>query len=81
MKTAIRATIAALAAVTPAIAAETAGYEGNGLLLNLFIGFGALIIAFQLIPGIMLFTAMIKGLFATAEKPALAVNETEDKAQ
>jgi len=49
----------------PGYAVENAGPEssGNGLAVILFLGFIALIIVGQLIPGVMLFFSMIKGLF------------------
>ncbi len=34
----------------------------------LFMGFGALIIVFQLVPGVILFVGMLKGLFSPSEK-------------
>lgn len=53
-----------LIACSSAIAASGAGTEGNGLLVTLFLGFGALIIAFQLVPGMVLFGSMLKGIFS-----------------
>lgn len=59
---------------TPAFAASGAENEGSGILLVLFLGFGALIISFQLIPSVLLFLSMVKGLVAKPlkESPALA---------
>jgi hypothetical protein len=37
----------------------------TGLLVLLFLGFGALIVACQLVPSLMLFCSMLKGLFST----------------
>ena len=53
-----------LSSVTPAHAA-TGGAHGTPLLGWLFIAFGCLIILSQLIPGIMLFASMIKGMLAS----------------
>lgn len=63
MKTALRTLIATLAATGTALAASGAESEGNGFLVTIFLAFGALVIVFQLIPGILLFGSMIKGLF------------------
>ena len=48
-------------------AAETAG-QGSNFLLTLFIGFFALIIVCQLVPAVLLFTGMLKGLFSREHK-------------
>lgn len=37
--------------------------EGSGLMVWAFMGFVGLIIAFQMVPGLMLFAGMVKGLF------------------
>lgn len=64
-------------AITLVVAAN-AFADGNtsdqeGWLWTLFIGFGALIIVFQLVPATVLFGTMLKGLFsATAKKTAMA---------
>ncbi|HEY5674809.1 MAG TPA: hypothetical protein VIR78_13965 [Malonomonas sp.] len=73
MKNIIRNTLIVLAGFsTTAHAAAEAGGEGGSFLLTLFIGFFALIIVFQLIPAVLLFAGMLKGLFVRehkAEKP------------
>jgi hypothetical protein len=61
-----------LACVTPALAASTNAAKGSSILLILFLGFGALIIVFQFIPGMVLFATMLKGLFTAAPKKAAA---------
>jgi hypothetical protein len=62
----------------PALAAgEGAGNE-IGWIGYLFLGFGALIIVMQLVPAVVLFGSMLKGLFTTA-KPTLATGEGEKK--
>jgi hypothetical protein len=70
MGTLIRTLIAILAWVVPALAASSNEAEGSGLLLILFLGFGALIIVFQFVPGLVLFVTMVKELFTPAEKKA-----------
>lgn len=67
MKTTARALFAFLAASGTALAASSAESEANGFLVTLFLAFGALVIAFQLLPGLILFGSMMKGLFS---KPA-----------
>lgn len=61
MKTAL-ATILTFIATSTAFAASGAQSEDSGLLVALFLGVGALIIAFQLLPGLTLFGSMMKGL-------------------
>jgi len=73
MKNVIRNSLMVLAGFsTNAYAAADAASEGGSFLLTLFIGFFALIIVFQLIPAVLLFAGMLKGLFVRehkAEKP------------
>ena len=66
MKTTLRTIAAALLAATPAFAATGAEAEPHGILFYLFIGFGALIVVAQLVPGLMLLGGMIKGLVTGA---------------
>ncbi len=61
MKT-VLATILTFIATSTAFAASGAQSEDSGLLVALFLGVGALIIAFQLLPGLTLFGSMMKGL-------------------
>lgn len=53
-------------ALTPALAtAQVAKVEGGGgIVVWLFLGFGALIIVFQLFPGLALFAVMLKEIFS-----------------
>lgn len=64
MKTTAAALIAVLAASGTALAASGAEAEANGFLVTLFLAFGGLVIAFQLVPGLILFGSMIRGLFS-----------------
>ena len=50
-----------------AIAGEGAEENGSSLLVILFLGLGALIVICQLIPSLMLFCSMMKGLFGKEE--------------
>jgi hypothetical protein len=71
MKTITRHTLAILFASSPALAAGGAEGGGNGLLVTCFLGFGALILVGQIIPGLMLFGSMIKELFCKPTKAAV----------
>ncbi len=70
MKTLIRTAVVMLASVAPALAAGGSEGKGSGILIILFLGFAALIILFQFIPGLVLFASMLKGLFSSARKKA-----------
>ena len=70
MRTLIRTLILILASVAPAFAANGSEAKGSTFLLVLFLGFAALIIVFQFIPGLVLFATMLKGLFTKAPKKA-----------
>jgi len=69
MKT-ITATILSLLITATQVLAngKTGNGEGLGLLATFVIAFGILIILFQLLPGLMLFGGMLKGLFSSEEK-------------
>jgi hypothetical protein len=56
---------------TPAMASSDPETMGTSLLVLLFLGFGALIVVFQLIPSLLLFGSMLKGLFGGAGKHPL----------
>lgn len=71
MKTTVKLVTATIIGASSAYAASGAQSDENGLLVNLFLAFGAVIVAFQLIPGVMLFGAMLKGLFTREEKETL----------
>ena len=75
MKNAIRNSLIVLASLsTTAYAAAEAGDQGGSFLLTLFIGFFALIIVFQLVPAVLLFTGMLKGLFSREHKAEKHLN-------
>ena len=50
---------------TTALASGETEATGTSLLVLLFLGFSALIIACQLFPSLLLFCSMLKGLFST----------------
>lgn len=75
MKKAILNSLILLAGLSStAFAAAEAGGGGSSFLLTLFIGFFALIIVFQLVPAILLFTGMLKGLFVREHKAEKHLN-------
>lgn len=39
------------------------------MLMTLFMGFAALVIAFQLVPALLLLFAMVKGIFSAVTQP------------
>ena len=68
MKT-MRMLISMLAgSASAAFAAVGSQSEGAGILAYFFIGFFALIIVTQLVPAMILFFGLVKGLFARPEK-------------
>ena len=48
--------------------------EGAGVLTYFFLGFFALIIVTQLVPAMILFFGMIKGLFSNSEKTSVKID-------
>lgn len=66
MKLMIATIMAIMVKTTPALASGGQETMGTGLLALLFLGFGSLIVVCQLIPGVMLFCSMLKGLFSGA---------------
>lgn len=79
MRTAARTIITMLVWIAPALAAVEADPGEGGMLLNLFLGFGAVILVFQLLPSLILFASMIKGLVARPAKETMATAEKQDK--
>ncbi len=68
MRTLIGTISVMLGLAAPAFAANNGVAKGTSILLILFLGFAALIVVFQFLPGLALFFAMLKGLFRGAEK-------------
>ncbi len=58
--------------VSAAYAAPGGEGEGVGLLGYLFAGFFAVIIVSQLVPAVILFIGMLKGVFASSDKADVA---------
>lgn len=64
MKTVVSTILTLLISATQVLAFGNKGNgEGLGVLSTFIVTFGLLIILFQLLPGFMLFSEMIKGLF------------------
>ncbi len=63
-------------AMTATNALATSGGEPVELsfMTILFMGFGAVIIVFQLVPGVILFAGMLKGIFSPADKKRESTN-------
>jgi hypothetical protein len=53
--------------------------EGSGLLVTLFLGFGAVILVFQLVPGMLLLGSMIKGLFSLNSPGSVSADDSGRK--
>jgi hypothetical protein len=70
MRTLMNTALATLVSAAPALAANGSAAKGSSFLLFLFLGFAALIIVFQFIPGLVLFASMIRGLVTRAPKKA-----------
>jgi hypothetical protein len=68
MKTLTRTLIASLAWAMPALAAGQVRDEGRSFLMVLFLGFGALILVSQLLPGLALFAVTLKEIVTGACK-------------
>jgi hypothetical protein len=73
MKTLMIIAAAIAAGAAPLAASDGTEAAGTSLLVILFLGFGALIVVCQLVPGLVLFCSMIKGLFSGSVKKTLPV--------
>ncbi len=63
-----------------AFASSGSGGGDGRLMVFIFLGFGALIIAFQMIPGLILFVSMIKEVFSrSARKPPTLVEAVQER--
>ncbi len=55
------------------------GETEGGFLIYLFLGFGALIVAFQLVPGLILFATMMKEFFSRPSRRATVAADSGSK--
>ena len=76
MKIIIKILAAILVGATPAMASSDPDTAEGSLLVLLFLGFGALIVVLQLIPSLLLFGSMLKGLFGGAQNHPLPKSGT-----
>jgi len=75
MKRAIRNSLILLSGLSSiSYAASEVQVGGDSFLLTLFVGFFALIIVLQLIPALMLFAGLLKGLFVRNPKAEKHLN-------
>ncbi len=81
MKKIIRMLANIMIALIPTLAAAQVAKEegGGGIMVWLFMGFGALIIVFQLFPGLALFAAMLKEIFSHVSEKAPVPTTTKAK--
>lgn len=77
MKTAISFTALVLGSASNALAASGAENDGTGLFFWIFLAFGALVIAFQFFPGLLMFFGMLKGLFTSTAREATTLHDTK----
>ena len=69
MKNTLRnALIALVTFSSSAFAAGPVADSSGSFLITLFVGFFALIVVFQLVPAILMFIGMVKGLFSSKTK-------------
>lgn len=77
MKTDLTLAALVLGSASNALAASGAENDGTGIFFWIFILFGALVIAFQFFPGLLMFVGMLKGLFLPPTKEATSLPETK----
>lgn len=63
------ATLIAILHASSVFAASGTGGGGISLIGWIFIGFGALIVALQFVPGVMMFWSMLAAIFGKAKNP------------
>lgn len=80
MKTLLRSFALQLLLFVPAaFAAGSAEPGGSNLMMWLFLGFLALVIVLQMVPGVTLFIGMVKGLFSsTKQQSSIAAAKGEE---
>lgn len=72
-KTACQLITALIGSASTAMAATGSDSGGIGFVGICFLSFFALIMVFQLVPGLMLFFSLIKGLFSSGQKTGASV--------
>jgi hypothetical protein len=79
MRVLISTIAALLVTVSQVMASGGSNAEPLSLLAILFMGFGALILVFQVFPAVVLFIGMVKGLMAPAVKKDEAAASADTK--
>jgi hypothetical protein len=79
MRVLISTIAALLVTVSQVMASGGSNAEPMSLLAILFMGFGALVLVFQVFPAVVLFIGMIKGLMAPAVKKDEAAASADTK--
>jgi hypothetical protein len=78
MRVLISTIVSLLVTVSQVMASGGGNAEPVSILMVLFLGFGALILVFQLFPAVVLFVGMVKGIMAPAVKKEEAAAESGD---
>ncbi len=76
MRRTVKMMVAGLLFSSSAAFAAGGGNVEGGMLIYVFLGFGALIVAFQLVPGLILFSSMMKEFFSRPSKRAGIVTDS-----
>jgi len=74
MKTLSVISLSLLVTVSCALASGGTEVEGPGLMTSFFIAFGALIVLYQLIPGLRLIGGLLKELFTSIDEKSKDAN-------
>lgn len=69
---------ALIASATAAYASGTPQSEEGGLLVIIFFGFVGLVLVFQMVPGVLLFFGMMKGIFGSKNEVAPVTSGEKD---
>ncbi|RNC67416.1 MAG: hypothetical protein ED859_14800 [Desulfuromonadales bacterium] len=72
MKTTANAIIATIVSVSPAFAASGAAADEGGFLTIVFLAFGAAVVAFQVVPALVLLGSMLKGAFSAKTEESVS---------
>ncbi len=79
MRHTLKMMVAGLLFNSSAAFASGGGNTQGGLLVYLFLGFGALIVTFQLVPAVILFATMLKEFFSRPAKRAAVADSSHSK--
>ncbi len=77
MKSILSNSVGILLMIAGSAFADTgASADENGWLWMLFLGFGALIVVFQLVPSMIMLGSMLRGIFGSPVKHSSSASET-----